>query len=163
MEVLFCPNCGTQLEDEHIFCPTCVTNVRHIPRVKMFEAYKKMWARAFDFKGRARRSEFWLANIVNSIIGIVLGLLSSIIEPLAFLQLIYALLVLIPCLSMTIRRLHDTNRKGHWLWLVLTVYGAFALLVFYCQDKKQPYNRFGKSSKWYSVYDLSGGGSEDAV
>lgn len=163
MNELYCPNCGTQLEEEQIFCPTCVTNVRYVPKMKMFEAYKKMWTSAFDFKGRARRSEYWLACVVNMLVTLVLGIITAFVSALGFLQIIYALAVLIPGLSMAVRRLHDTNRSGHWMWLVLTIYGGFALLVFYCQDKKQPYNRFGKSSKWYSVYDLNGGESEDAV
>lgn len=163
MNEVFCPNCGTQLDGEQIFCPTCMTNVKHLPRMQMFEAYKNMWKNYFNFKGRARRSEYWLALVANLLVTLVLTIITAFVNVLGFLQIIYALALIIPSLSLAVRRLHDTNRSGHWLWLILTVYGVFALLVFYCQDKKQPYNRFGKSSKWYSVYDLSGGETDGAV
>lgn len=163
MNEVICPNCGTQLDDEQVFCPVCTSNVRYIPKMKMLEAYKKMWTSAFDFKGRARRSEYWQAWTVNVLIILVLTMLAHILGVLVFLQIIYALAAIIPCLSLSVRRLHDTNRSGRLLWLILTVYGGLALFVFYCQDKKQPYNRFGKSSKWYSIYDLNGGEADGTV
>lgn len=163
MNKVYCPNCGTCLTEEEIFCPTCVTNVRSIPKENMLEAYKKMWQHAFDFKGRARRSEYWLAFTANILAALVLAIITLFIPMLGFLSILYALATIVPGLSLAVRRLHDTNRSGHWLWLILTVYGGFALFVFYCQDKKQPYNRFGKSAKWYSAYDLSGGEENNAV
>lgn len=140
-----------------IFCPTCCNNVRSMPRIGVFEAYKKMWTSAFDFKGRARRSEYLYAILINTLISNVLTIVISAAPFLAFLPLVYSLAVIIPGLSLAVRRLHDTDRSGHWLWLNLTVFGAIAVIAFIFQDRKQPYNRFGKSPKWYSVYDLNGG------
>lgn len=163
MKIMNCPNCGTPVDENNIFCPRCMNNVRCIPKTSMGKAYISMWKNAFNFKGRARRSEYWFATLANTLIGIGLAILTAIIPALKFLVAIYTIVLIVPGLSLAVRRLHDTDRRGHWLWIALTGYGAIALLVFYLQDKKQPINRFGNSNKWYSVYDLSGGEESDAV
>lgn len=163
MKTMNCPNCGTQVDENNIFCPTCMTNVRFVPKISMGKAYALMWKNAFDFNGRARRSEYWFAALANTLISIALALLTAMIPALRILAAVYTIALIVPGLSLAVRRLHDTDRRGHWLWIILTVYGAIALLVFFSQDKKQPINRFGNSSKWYSVYDLSGGEENGAV
>lgn len=158
---IYCNNCGTLLTDEQIFCPTCSNNVRYVDKPSLIEAYKNMWTHYVDFKGRTRRSEYWYVVLANMIITLILALLTSVIPAVKVLMVIYGLAILIPSFSLAVRRLHDTGRSGHWLWLILTVYGAIALIVFYCQDKKQPINKYGNSPKWYSVYDLAGGDEEN--
>ena len=38
----------------------------------MFKAYKKYWMGYFDFTGRSTRSDYWLAVLANTIVGIIL-------------------------------------------------------------------------------------------
>lgn len=65
-----------------------------------------------------------------------------------FLQLAFALAVLIPSLAVAVRRLHDTARTGWWLlWgyllaLVCCV-GFIILLVFYLQRGTAGDNKYG--------------------
>ena len=38
----------------------------------MFRAYKKYWMGYVDFTGRSTRSDYWLAVLANTIVGIIL-------------------------------------------------------------------------------------------
>ena len=45
---------------------------------------------------------------------------------------VWGLVTLVPSLALSARRLHDSNRSGWWLLIVLVpVVGAIVLLVFY--------------------------------
>lgn len=85
------------------------------------ENYYNMWdwaLKAFgkfaNFKGRARRKEFWYFYLAHSIILIGLLLMASAPEwtPLATLLM---LILTIPMLATTSRRLHDVGRSGLWI------------------------------------------------
>ena len=93
------------------------------------------------FTGRARRQEFWMFALINFIISFVL----SFIGPLGYL---YSLAVLIPCLAVGARRLHDTGRSGWWQLLALIpLIGAIVLIVFAAQDSQPGENQFGPNPK----------------
>ena len=57
------------------------------------------------FKGRASRSEYWWFALFMFLTGII-GLLGEIING------IISLLIFIPSIAVTVRRLHDTNHSG---------------------------------------------------
>jgi uncharacterized membrane protein YhaH (DUF805 family) len=64
-----------------------------------------------NFAGRAIRSEYWywalfvlVATIVTSVVDFVLG--TRLFEP------IFGLAVLLPCISVGVRRLHDVDRSA---------------------------------------------------
>jgi len=60
------------------------------------------------FTGRARRQEFWTFALCNMIIGVIpcIGMLAGI-------------LTIVPSIAVGVRRLHDTNRSGKWMFLAL--------------------------------------------
>jgi len=60
--------------------------------------------------GRARRREFWIFFFCNLVLGLVLSLIP-------FINIIFGLLTFIPNITVMVRRLHDTNRSGKWLFL----------------------------------------------
>jgi uncharacterized membrane protein YhaH (DUF805 family) len=67
---------------------------------------------------------------------------------LGFLAIIYTLAVLIPALSVSVRRLHDTSRSGWWLLIGLVpLIGAIVVLVFTVQDSTPGGNDFGANPK----------------
>jgi uncharacterized membrane protein YhaH (DUF805 family) len=101
----------------------------------------------FNFDGRARRSEFWQFALVNLVIGVVLGIIDCIIG-MQILGSIFSLIVLLPGLGVTVRRLHDTERSGWWFLITLVpIVGGILLLVYLAQDTKPGANRFGPSPK----------------
>jgi uncharacterized membrane protein YhaH (DUF805 family) len=61
---------------------------------------------------------------------------------------IYGLAVLIPSIAVSVRRLHDTDRSGWWVLIVLVpIVGALVLLYFMVQDSKPGSNQYGPNPK----------------
>jgi len=125
-----------------------------------------------SFTGRARRSEFWwfwlfnlivtvILNIIDNAVGWIVDLGSETINTgsgiitfangdIGALSTIWALVVLLPFLSVTIRRLHDTDRSGWWWWIWLVpCVGPIVLLVFMLLDSTPGDNRFGANPKGF--------------
>ena len=58
---------------------------------------------------------------------------------------IFVLLTFIPYLSVSVRRLHDTNRTGWWVLIaIIPIIGAVWLIVLYCFKGNRGVNRFGE-------------------
>ena len=108
------------------------------------------------FSGRASRSEYWwsylgiaVISMVLQIIGIVGGLaLGSVNEGLGALFGLAAfaglLALLIPSLSVNVRRLHDTGKSG-WMLLILLIpcIGFILWLVWMIEDGQPHVNAYG--------------------
>lgn len=115
--------------------------------------YFKVLSNYATFQGRAHRREFWMFVLVNIILAGVLRVVDKILGwqlggGVGVLSLIYTLLVLVPSLAVQVRRLHDTDRRGRWLLLLLfPVFGWLMLLAFYSQHSTPEENRFGPQPK----------------
>jgi len=106
------------------------------------------------FGGRARRKEYWFFALFNIIISIVLAVIDGVTGSFSaeagvgLLGGIYTLAVLIPGIAVSVRRLHDTDRSGWWLFIALIpLIGAIVLLVFMVQDSKPGQNQYGANPK----------------
>lgn len=98
-----------------------------------------------DFGGRARRKEYWWFALINFIISIILLIcwvtpivkmgfdaaaagiddvdemdivITMLKSPFLYIYLVYYLAVLIPGISVTVRRLHDIGRSGYWAFFI---------------------------------------------
>ena len=102
------------------------------------------------FEGRARRKEYWVFALVNLVITVALMFVDGAVGTidtevgLGVLSGVYTLLIVIPGLAVTIRRLHDTDRSGWW-WLIslIPLIGPLILLVFLVGASDPDENRFG--------------------
>jgi uncharacterized membrane protein YhaH (DUF805 family) len=106
------------------------------------------------FSGRSRRSEYWYFVLFYVIIYIVLAFVDgatgtySARSGAGLFTTIFALGLLIPSLSVSVRRLHDTDRSGWWLLIgLIPLIGAIVLIVFFVQDSGEGTNRFGPNPK----------------
>ena len=106
------------------------------------------------FNGRARRKEYWYFCLFNIIVSLAFAGLDSLTgtfsveSGVGLLGGIYSLAIMIPGIAVTVRRLHDTDRSGWWLLIVLIpLIGAIVLLVFLVQDGKPGENRYGFNPK----------------
>src|SRR5919107_5806283 len=96
------------------------------------------------FSGRAQRSEYWYFFLFMMIVNIVTSILdSAILEDLPIFSLLATLALLIPSISVSVRRLHDTDRSGWWLLLgFIPVVGVIVLIIFFCQRGTVGSNQF---------------------
>ena len=107
-----------------------------------------------DFTGRATRSEYWyfvlfylLLSAGLMIVDALLGWFNSELG-IGVLSGIYTLALMIPSLSVTVRRLHDTGRSAWWLLLgLIPLIGGIVLLVFFVQDSQDGANGYGLTPK----------------
>ena len=108
-----------------------------------------------NFSGRARRKEFWMFTLVNTLIIVVLNIISGAMATsnpdaslgLALPSVIYSFATLLPSIAVVIRRLHDTSRSGWWILLNFVPFGAIVLCVFLCLDSTPGENQFGANPK----------------
>lgn len=102
------------------------------------------------FSGRARRKEYWMFTLISFIVSIALSIIGAMLN-LPAIGYIYSLAVLLPCLGVMARRLHDTGRSGWWILLMfIPIIGAIALLIFFCQDSEKQTNTFGPNPKAFA-------------
>ena len=102
------------------------------------------------FEGRARRKEYWMFTLVSTLITFGLVLLDSALgnEQMGYLTIIYVLVVFLPSLAVSVRRLHDTGRTGWWLLIgIIPLIGPLVLLVFNVQDSQDGTNAYGPNPK----------------
>ena len=79
-----------------------------------------------DFTGRAPRAEYWWYALALIIVGIVLSIVESITGLKGMVFGIYGPLTallwlgtIVPGVAVGVRRLHDSNRSGWWMLLVV--------------------------------------------
>ena len=113
------------------------------------------------FSGRARRKEYWMFFLFNVLISLGLGVLDvvagtySVEYETGFFSALYSLLVLIPSIAVSVRRLHDTNRSGWWVVIsLIPIIGVLVLFVFTCFDSQPGTNRVGAKPKEASSQTL---------
>lgn len=100
-------------------------------------------------KGRCRRKTFWIFVLINVLISVMLGIVDALLglnifQDEGLLSFIYSLAVLVPTITVSVRRLHDLDRSGWWLLLVLLpLIGSLLLLICFCFKGSQGPNRFG--------------------
>ncbi len=113
-------------------------------------AIASFWKNYANFKGRARRSEYWFATLFLVLVGTPIALLSLDINTMTYgpLYWIYSLAILLPSLAISVRRLHDTNKSGWFILLgLIPVVGAIVLLVFTVMDSDAGPNKYGNPVK----------------
>ncbi len=97
-----------------------------------------------SFGGRAPRSEFWFYVLFQFLALIVAAIIDAVLGTQMIVYLIVGLGLLLPSISVAVRRLHDTNRSGWWYWLFLVpIVGAIVLLIWFCTKGSDSTNDFG--------------------
>ncbi len=107
-----------------------------------------------EFSGRSRRKEYWMFVLLMLIVGIVVGMveaalgLTGALGPYGPLSLLIGLATLVPSISVSVRRLHDTGRSGWWLLLIfLPIIGSIMLLIFFVLEGHKGPNEYGPDPK----------------
>ncbi len=111
------------------------------------EAISTCFRKYVTFSGRANRPEFWWFTLF----GVLGGIAASIVDAAIFrsadygpLNGLFSLAMLLPSLAVSIRRLHDTDRRGWWVLLhFVPLIGTIILIIWFCGRGTPGRNRFG--------------------
>jgi uncharacterized membrane protein YhaH (DUF805 family) len=115
--------------------------------------YLQVMSKYAVFSGRARRKEYWMFQLVNFVVALVLcaGFVTkpspSLIPLLMLVIFGYVLATLVPGLAVSVRRLHDINFTGWWLLIGFIPMGGLVLLVFHLLDSTPGSNLYGPNPK----------------
>jgi len=124
----------------------------------MIDWWKKVFFKNYaNFKGRARRSEYWyfvLGNFLLIIPFYILGIMGITNDNSALSILgiaVYSILILatiVPGLAVAVRRLHDVNRSG-WFYFIglIPLIGGIILLVWFLTEGDRFTNNYGTDPK----------------
>lgn len=120
--------------------------------MNMKEAVVSVLTNWNNFSGRACRSEFWyfvlattLVSIIISIIEIATGMVDIQTAEMGILSIILTLLLVVPSLSVTARRLQDRGWSGWWQLLYLTIVGGLVIVVLNILPAKEDENKWGRN------------------
>ena len=124
--------------------------------MNMKEAVVSVLTNWNNFSGRACRSEFWyfglaaflfsfLFSTIISLIEIATGIVDIESAEMGIVSIIFSLLVFVPSLSVTARRLQDRGWSGWWQLLYLTIVGALVIIVLNILPAKEDENKWGRN------------------
>ena len=111
-----------------------------------------------NFSGRARRKEYWMFVLVQTIVMIGLMILDSVLGldfelqgislGYGYLYLIGLIVHFIPSLAVLVRRLHDVGKSG-WFYFIflIPIIGVLWLLVLYCTEGQKQDTKWGPDPK----------------
>ncbi|EPC71317.1 Inner membrane protein yhaI, partial [Lacticaseibacillus paracasei subsp. paracasei Lpp41] len=121
----------------------------------MVKAYQNYFKHLGNFSGTASRREFWWPWLLNVIVGyVIMTILFNIFgmnvtrvlnfQPgkETFLASLINFIIFIANWSLSVRRLHDTDRSGWWvlLWYVPIIGQIWLLIYFLLPTKKNRWN-----------------------
>lgn len=171
----YCSNCGAHPDPKAVVCVKCGHKLKNFGRGRgrgwgssevvntniysFGKAIVTCYSKYATFKGRACRAEYWWWFLYNSlfyILGIVGGyfVLYGPYYTTGLVMYICSNIVvlgnMLPSISATIRRLHDTGHSGGWYFInFIPVAGWIILMVYLCQDSEDETNAYGTNPKRY--------------
>ena len=140
------------------------TQMQILPQVGFCEAIKLGFKNYAKCNGRSRRSEFWFFQLFIYLIGLPLYVIMNAMTPtnnyssssnyenyylVVGLFLVFILVIAIPQISVSVRRLHDTGKSGLFYFVSFIPFvGGFILLYLCSVDSGQNNNEYGPSPKY---------------
>jgi uncharacterized membrane protein YhaH (DUF805 family) len=100
------------------------------------ESIKHCLTNYANFKGRAKRSEYWYFVLFCALVYLVTMVVSSQLYVIALLGL------LIPSLAAAVRRLHDRGRSGWNLLWSLIPFGSIVVFVWLVKEGDAGSNQY---------------------
>lgn len=132
------------------------------------ESIHSVFSKYATFSGRASRSEYWYFALFNFIVMVILWIVAALCTPsldieqfsssqeymmaaeaavpgwISVIYWIYCIAVLIPCLAVSVRRLHDIGNGGGWIFInLIPLIGSIWYLVYMILPSQLGDNRFG--------------------
>ena len=104
------------------------------------------------FNGRASRSEYWWFQFFYFLVVVVAVILDAVLvggnlEAAGALEIVSQLILLLPALAVTARRLHDVGRSGWWMLVGITIVGLIPLFIWWLAPGTNKKNKYGNPIK----------------
>jgi len=111
--------------------------------MNLFESIASGFRHYVNFRGRALRSQYWWWTLFVSVVAIVANVIQNATN-IDWLFAVVALALFLPGLSVAIRRLHDTNRRGWWILIgLIPIVGWIILFIWYVSKGTEGDNNYG--------------------
>ena len=115
------------------------------------ESFISVFVNWNNFSGRACRSEFWyfclsvfLISFLLALVEVVSGIFNEEIG-YGLLSLLFQIIVIIPSISVTSRRLQDRGISGWWQLSYLIIIGIPVITILCMLPAKEDANKWGKN------------------
>ena len=110
----------------------------------LFESIKTCFKKYSVFEGRASRSEFWYFYIFCYATILILALFNN--DFFSILAILFFLIIFLPQLAVSCRRLHDLDRSGWFLCFgAIPILGPIMLIFWFSNEGTKGKNSFGPS------------------
>ena len=115
------------------------------------ESFISVFVNWKNFSGRACRSEFWYFCLSAFLIAFLLALVEVVLgifnEEIGYgpLSLLFQIIVIIPSISLTSRRLPDRGVSGWWQLSYLIIIGLPVITILCMLPAKEDENKWGKN------------------
>ena len=111
--------------------------------INLFNAIKICFQKFFIFTNRASRSEYWWFILFYTIFASIPTFVPN--ENVVVFGYIMSLLLFIPGIAVTVRRLHDINKSGWFIFIsLIPILGSIIVLVMTIEKGTLGKNRFGE-------------------
>ena len=115
------------------------------------ESFISVFVNWKNFSGRACRSEFWYFCLSVFLISFLLALVEAVLgifnEEIGYgpLSLLFQIIVIIPSISVTSRRLQDRGISGWWQLSYLIIIGFLVITILCMLPAKEDENKWGRN------------------
>ena len=116
------------------------------------QSVKTCFKKFATFDGRASRSEYWWFQFFYILVVIVAVILDGVLvggnlETAGALEIVSQLILLLPALAVTARRLHDVDKSGWWMLVGITIVGLIPLFIWWLAPGTNKKNKYGNPIK----------------
>ena len=124
------------------------SNVPIERQVGFVESLSLFFKNYLNFSGRSGPGAYWWYLLWSLIFTILFAQIDSLAldisaEDLFSLSSAFALITLIPSISLSFRRLHDIDKSGWWLLISLTIIGIPVLIYWAIKAGDRQENSYG--------------------
>lgn len=122
-------------------------------KITFWDALVEHWKKIFDYKGIAIKKEYWCVLIFDLVLGVLATLAvrnGRYLKIVGIIMLVYIILDLIPLVSLTVRRLHDTGKTGWWMCLAFIIIIGFIVLIIMCMKPSKTV----EPESYYPIYNV---------
>jgi uncharacterized membrane protein YhaH (DUF805 family) len=110
--------------------------------------YSEAMQKYANFSGRTRRKGYWMFMLIHYVIMIAICLVESSLKSPFVIFSLYFIGTIVPTLSITSRRLHDSNLSGWWMLIAAIPYiGGLVLAGLMLRDSQPGQNQYGANPK----------------